>query len=70
MISKILEQVKSPFIDELIKDLIEKYITCDCDDNLFYNEINKLENIDKSTSTHIRALINQIYSKGISKSEL
>ena len=41
MISKILEEVKSPFTDELIHDLIEKYITCGCDDNLFYNEINK-----------------------------
>lgn len=70
MISKILEKVNSPFTDELIKDLIEKYITCGCDDNLFYNEVNKLENTDKNTSTHIRALINQIYSQGISKSEL
>ena len=26
MISKILEQVNSPFTDELIQDLIEKYI--------------------------------------------
>ena len=70
MISKILGEVKSPFTDELIHDLIEKYITCGCDDNLFYNEVNKLENADKSTSTHIRELINQIYSQGINKGEL
>ena len=70
MISKILGDVKSPFTDELIQNLIEKYIACGCDDNLFYNEVNKLENADKTTSTHIRALINQIYSQGISKSEL
>ena len=70
MISKILEEVKSPFTDELIRELIEKYIACGCDDNLFYNEVNKLENVDKNTSTHIKALINQIYSQGIAKSEL
>ena len=71
MISKILEEVKSPFTDELIHDLIEKYITCGCDDNLFYNEINQLDNTDKSSySPHTEALISQIYSQGISKSEL
>lgn len=70
MISKILGEVKNPFTDELIHDLIEKYIICGCDDNLFYNEVNKLENADKSTSTHIRELINQIYSQGINKGEL
>lgn len=70
MISKILEEVKSPFTDGLIRELIEKYIACGCDDNLFYNEVNKLDNADKTTSTHIRALINQIYSQGIAKSEL
>ncbi len=58
MISQILEQVKSPFTDELIKDLIEKYITCNCNDDLFYYKINKLQNADKSTSKHISALMN------------
>lgn len=70
MISKILEEVKSPFTDELIKELIEKYITCGCDDDLFYNEINKSENTNKSISEHLGVLINQIYSQGIPKSKL
>ena len=71
MISRILEEVKSPFTDELLRKLIEKYIACGCNDNLFYNEINQLENTDKSIdSPHTEALISQIYSQGISKSRL
>lgn len=70
MISKILEEVKSPFTDELIRELIEKYIACGCDDNLFYNEINQLDNTDGNDTPHTEALISQIYSQGISKSEL
>ena len=70
MISKILGEVKSPFKDDMIHDLIEKYITCGCDDDLFYNEVNQLNNDDTRTSTHIRELINKIYSQGIDKNEL
>ena len=70
MNSKILEQVKSPFQDKLIHELIKKYISCGCDDNLFYSEINGLEsnkmNIDSFTNT----LINKIYSQGVEKSEV
>ena len=71
IISKILEDVKSPFTDELIQDLIEKYIACGCNDDLFYNEINQIGNTDTSIdSPHIEALINQLYCQGISKSQL
>ena len=70
MISEILKKVKSPFSDNLIKELIENYIACGCDDNLFYNKVNKLDDTNKSISTSIITLINQIYSQGISKSEL
>ena len=54
MISKILEEVKSPFTDELIKGLIEKYIACGCDDKLFYSEINKLGNVEKTIGPYTR----------------
>ena len=70
MISKILGDVKSPFTDELIQDLIEKYITCGCDDDLFYKVVNKLENATKTTNPHIDELMNQIYSQGIDEREL
>ncbi len=62
---KILEDVKSPFTDELIKYLIEKYIACGCDDNLFYRGINELEKSENSTDSFTNELIRRIYSQGV-----
>ena len=70
MVSRILKEVKSPFTNEFIKDLIEKYITCNCDDNLFYTKINEIEDMDVSIDPHTIKLINQIHSQGIPMNEL
>ena len=70
MISGILREVKSPFTDEVIHDLIKKYVDCGCNEELFYKEINKLDNNNESINIHIKELINQIYSKGVSKMNL
>ena len=70
MNSKILEQVKSPFQDELIHELIKKYISCGCDDNLFYSEINGLKSDKMNTDSFTNTLINKIYSQGVEKSEV
>ena len=66
----ILKKVKSPFNDELIQDLIKRYISCGCDDNLFYSEINNLGSTDIYDNHFIIELENQIRSKGIPKSDL
>lgn len=63
MKSEILEEVKSPFTDELIQELIKKYISCGCDDSLFYSEINKLEDTDGTKDNHFtNELMRQIYA--------
>lgn len=70
MNSDIFKQVKSPFTDDLIQDLIKRYISCNCDENLFYRETNNLENTDTYDKHFTNELINQIYSKGIPKYDL
>lgn len=67
MKSKILKEVVSPFTDELIQELIKKYISCGCNDNLFYNEINDLGSAKTNDDTFTRLLIDKIYSQGINK---
>lgn len=60
---EILEKVKSPFTDELIKNLIKKYISCGCDDSIFYSEINKIGTTDALKDNHfINDLMKQIYA--------
>lgn len=66
----ILKQVRTPFTDELIKDLIEQYISCGCDDNVFYNEINNLGSSDVQDNHFTNELVDQIYAKGIAKQDL
>lgn len=66
----ILKKVKSPFTDELIQDLIKRYISCGCDDDLFYDEINNLRNIDIYDNHFTNELENQIKSKGIHKQDI
>ena len=61
----ILREVKSPFTDELIEDLIEKFIACGCDDNMFYREINGLEESENTIDPFTRELIRRIHSQGI-----
>lgn len=70
MISKIFEEVKSPFTDELIEDLIKKYVNCGCDDNLFYDEVNQINSSYEGISTNVNKLIAQICSQGIDIGEL
>jgi len=65
MINKILKEVKSPFTDELIKGLIEKYVNCGCDNGLFYNEVNKVDNYEQDSN--LREVLKNIYAQGISK---
>lgn len=67
---KIFKGVKSPFTDDLIQELIKKYISCGCNDNLLYNEINHLENNKNSIDPYTSALINNIYCQGINKNML
>lgn len=68
MIEEILRKVKSPFTDELIISLVEKYISSGCNDNLLYEEINNLGNMTGNDDKATRELINRIYSIGKSKS--
>lgn len=67
-ISQILVQVKSPFTDELIQKLIEKYISCGCDDNLFYREINNLGTVENGDNYFTNELIKYIFNTGVNKS--
>lgn len=64
MNSKILENVKSPFSDELIHNLIKEYLSCNCDDNLFYNKINNLEASTTKVSPFTQELVKHIQAKG------
>lgn len=70
MIADILKDVKSPFSDELIKDLIEKYINKGCDNSLFYNEVNNVGQNEQNTSNHLRGVLKNIYAQGISKMDV
>ncbi len=65
MIGKIIKEVKSPFTNELIEKLIKEYLKCNCDDELFYNEINKLGDLENKTDDYVSKLINKIHSQGI-----
>lgn len=64
---KILEEVKSQFTDDLIQTLIEKYISCGCDDNLFYSSINHLETTDNYDNHYTNELIKYIFNVGLAK---
>ena len=61
MIDEMLKKVRSPFTDELIQDLIKKYISYGCDDKLLYRQINNVEMNDNSIINE--SLKKQIISK-------
>lgn len=69
MVEEIFKKVKSPFTDELIGKLIEQYISCGCDDNLFYRKINGIDSLSFSDNSITRDLINKIYLMGVEKNQ-
>lgn len=68
MNGKILEEVKSPFTDELIQNLIEKFIDCGCDDGLFYKIINNSEVSDVYNNEFTTQLTREIFNTGVDSS--
>ena len=69
-ITQIINQVESPFTDELIQKLIEKYISCGCNDNLFYSEINNLGIVENGDNQSTKELIRHIFNTGVNKYDL
>lgn len=65
MIDDILNDVESPFSNELIQELIETFISCGCDYDKFYSEVNHTEANDRLNDSY--ELINYIEKIGIPK---
>ena len=63
MIDEMLKKVRSPFTDELIQDLIKKYISYGCDDKLLYRQINNVEMNDNSIDGFTSDLVNKMLYK-------
>ena len=59
-ISHILNQVKSPFTDEKIINLIKKFIECNCDMSEFYRSINI--NIEEKQNPYLTELYSRLFS--------
>ena len=57
-ISHILNQVKSPFTDEKIINLVKKFIECNCDMSEFYRSIN----IEEKESPYLTELYSRLFS--------
>ena len=66
---QILKQVKSPFTDEFLSSLIEKYISCGCDYDILYKKINELGNNNEKIDDNLRAVMSKIHSRGIPRGE-
>lgn len=58
---QILKQVKSPFTDEEIENLIKTYIECNCDINEFYRRINL--NVEEQENPHLGDLYRRLFSE-------
>lgn len=65
-INHIFEQVKSPFTDEKLEKLIEKYIECNCDMDKFYRSINDL-NVDEKENPYMNDLCSRLFSNRAEK---
>lgn len=70
MNNEILKKIKSPFNNKFIGELIKKYISCGCDDILFYSEINNLQTNNVIDNTYTNKLIKNIFDTGAYKYDI